>query len=358
MAIYFGLYGVLFFCSIWSRRYHDDLLKKHNKRLSYFIFAMLFLLLACRHPSMGMDLHYGNPWTGYIYGFHYITSEMTWADIISGGRFQNYEWGYIVFNKIVGSIFKDTQFFLACVAFVCLFPVYAVISKKSESPVFSTIIYMGLTAFLMTYSGLRQAIAIALCFYSILFVERRQKIRFVLCVLIAFLFHSSAILWLLAYPLFYLRMNIRFRLISITIFPLIFLFGDDIVLLIASVTGKNMVLDYNGAWELFLLYCCIYIFGALYAKDDQQGYLNIFYIACLIQSLGYFHGSITRMAYYFSMPLLLLIPNMVGGIQSKNLRFLAKTALLLFFVVFGLYNIQNTYWAKAAPYIPFWGKLT
>ena len=181
--------------------------KKKNMLLCGVFFILIFLILALRHPSMGIDLGYGTSY-GYLSSFSYL-SRLPIKELIMLNGYLNYEMGYILLNRLIGVVSNDQQFFLACCAFISLLPVSYVIWKKSDNICLSYFIYLGLPVFLLLFSGIRQSIAIGLCFYSIIYIQEKKLFKFVAIIIIATLFHSSAIIFLISYPLYYLKVSLK-----------------------------------------------------------------------------------------------------------------------------------------------------
>jgi len=59
----------------------------------------------------------------------------------------------------------------------------------------------------------RQAFAISLCFYAIIFIYKKSFIRFAITIIIAGLFHSTAYLFIIAYPIGLIELNTKWIII-------------------------------------------------------------------------------------------------------------------------------------------------
>lgn len=329
MLIYVCLFGLA--CSgILFEKYSR--FSKETKRIVVctVMFLAIFFTFALRHQCMGIDLHYQNPKTGYLHSFDELTG-MPWSKVIRLEKYQNYERGYIIFNKFIGMINPSRQFFMACCAFCSIAPVAWTIYKRSESPALSFVIYMGIPYFLLIFSGLRQAIAVGLCFWAFSFVQSRKPIPFVLLVLLANAFHSTAILFLVIYPAYYFRPSIKMRWASLFILSLVYIHADFLFDLLAKYMDSTAISDNTGAINLFLVFCLIYTFcitimknggvqkrgyrNMLLNKDDeigkQQGYLNVFWFACAMQAFGGVYSLALRLAYYYIIILVLLLPSAI-----------------------------------------------
>lgn len=351
MTTYFALY-ILIFLSTWVFR-RVGRKETFNRRAAFCFFLLVSVVLALRHPSMGVDLGYNESF-GYLTSFDKIHS-FSWDKVLSLSQYLNYERGYVVFNKLVGSISEDPQFFLGVCAVISLAPIFYVIYKKSVDVTLSTFIYLGLPSFLILFSGLRQAIAIGLCFLSLLLIEKKKPLLFALLVLLASSFHASALLFLFAYPAYFIKLNKSWRIVSVLLLAVVFGFRASIFPLLCRLFGYgDAVMDNNGAILLFLVFTVVYVYGFLLDNDHNQGYLNLFYIACFCQAMAGLHSTVIRIGYYYMLTLVLFLPQVIKNTKDDTLRTLSKIAVPLCFILFSLYSLQSSSWAETYPYYWFW----
>lgn len=321
-----------------------------KKILSVVYCSFLILILGLRHPTMGVDLK------SYLPSFH-ILSNYSLKDAFALSSFLNYEKGYVLLNVLVGKINESEQLFLFVCALLSIAPVGYVFYKKSDSIELSYIFYLGLTSFIMCFSGLRQGIAIGICFYASLFVERRKIIPFLLLVLLDSTFHTSSMLFLVAYPLYNINLSKNGRVASIVLLPIAFVLKGPLFSLLCSIVGlyKGSVGD-NGAWTLFAVFSLIYVFCCFFKTEDKiyNYYLNLFWVACFIQAMGGVNMIVSRAGYYFAVFLPLLLPKALQSIKNEFAKMNIQIITMVCFVLFGLYNIYATDFAKAFPYRFFW----
>lgn len=324
-----------------------------KKAFCFIAFACLFLMLALRHQSMGLDLRYMAS-HGYLGAFDTI-SNVSWDNIFDIS-FANYEKGYIVFNKIVSLIYDNRQFFLGACALVTILPIVYVIYKKSVSPLQSIIIYMGLPAFLMSFSGLRQALAIGICFFALLYIEDKKFIKFLIIVLIATTFHYSSIIFLIAYPLYRFKIKKSWRWFSVVLIPIIYVFKNPLFKIFSKIFKDDAVATETGAGTLFVIFTLIYIFCIIYSdgSDEQNGLLNLFFMACACQAFGGIYYLAMRVGYYFMLSLVLLLPKVLKGMKLDDDKPLYAIIIFICFSAFGLHSIYTSTWAMANPYYFFW----
>lgn len=314
--------------------------------------VVLTLLLGLRHPSMGVDVE------GYLAAFHRF-SAMSWGEVLQLKAFLNYEKGYILFNKLVSSIWVNDPFFLLCCAALSFLPIAAVIGRYSRNCRTSFLIYLGLTAFPIPFSGLRQAIALAIAFSGFRFVEERKLLPYGIVIVIACSFHISAVVALLIYPLYWLRLDRAARYASMGIFPLLFFLRSRMWNWIVQVTGRGAPALHSGSVNLMLLFFGVYAYMVLFSPEKSRfdGLINIHWLCCCVLAFAEVSAVVQRISYYFMLYLTLSLPELLQEIkrqQGQKEYALHLMAVAGGFLLFGLYNLRTTAWSGAYPYRFFW----
>lgn len=73
----------------------------------------------------------------------------------------------------------------------------------------SVLFYFVTGVYFDAYNGLRQYIAVSICFYAMKYILNKDAKRYFLAVLIAFLFHKSALFFVPVYFLQYLKFDFK-----------------------------------------------------------------------------------------------------------------------------------------------------
>lgn len=328
--------------------------KRKNKIGFIFIsISVLIFILGFRAQTMGVDLK------GYLPSFDKL-NKASWTQIIHMNSYLNYEKGYVIFNKMVGSVWCDRQFFLFICAACSLLPVGIFIYRNSNHMLFSMVIYMSLPCFLIVFSGLRQGIAIGITMLSVEFIKKKKLLKFVLLILLASTFHSSAIIFLIAYPLYRLKMNKKMAYASILLLPGIYILRYPVFRILSKIFKAHAVPDYNNAINLFLIFVFIYSFCVLFGNRSNEkinGWMNIFFVACACQAMGGVYLTTIRVGYYFMISLCILLPEVFHGMNLKYAerdRKIIYGVLIGLFSVYGLYVLRHGSWAMSYPYQFFW----
>ena len=159
---------------------HIDYEKK-NRNALFFFFAFLTVLIMLRHESVGNDTK------NYIYFFERF-SNMSWNDV---GK-DSIEFGFAYFNKIISVFSKDPQMFLAIAAIAVSAMIYPTYRRLCTDASLTIVIYCIMSTFVMMFSGIRQMLAIGVGVVAYEFARNKKIISFVLCVILAITFHTSA----------------------------------------------------------------------------------------------------------------------------------------------------------------------
>lgn len=352
-------YTFRFYYSASNKNYGSTVVDHEGRNKKIYICLMIGLLIVIfglRAQTMGVDLK------GYLSSFERL-NQYSWNEIIHLESYLNYEKGYVIFNKLVGSIWYDRQFFLFVCAAVSLIPIGIISYKYSSNQLLTILVYMGLPVFLINYSALRQAIAVGITVLAFVYIKERKLLKFVLMIVFASIFHSSAFVFLIAYPLYGIKLNDHMAYFSIGIPLLVYLLRYPIFKVISRLFKENAVPDNNNAINLFLVLLLIYLFCVCWGDRNNEkvnGLSNIFLVACACQAMGGVHSLAVRVGYYFMLPLCILLPEVLKEmrVKQKFWRVLITWILGAIFLCYGLYSIKNGSWAMSYPYKFFWENVT
>lgn len=338
----------------------EDLSRNDLFNIKTFVFILEFILLFCifalRHQSMGSDLSYETSY-GYLGSFE-IISMYSWREIFSIESFKNYEIGYILFNKIVGSLYLNRQFFLGVTSFFILFPTFITIKRYSRNFELSVVILMGIPVFLQYFSGLRQAMAVALCVYSFDFIVKKNYKIFIAIIFFACTFHSSAIVFLIGYPLYHVKINEKIRWILLLLLPFIWSGRYFLFPVLTKIFNKSPNMIDTKSVNLLVFFVLIWIFCIIFSDEHNKlrnGLLNYFYVACFIQIFANVNNIAMRAGYYYIFFLTLLLPITIQSnkFTDNQKRWVTIGAYILFYGI-SCYLLTTSQSAKAVPYYFFW----
>lgn len=200
-------------------------------------------------------------------------------------------------------------------------------------------------------------------------IKNRKPIRFILLVMLATTFHSSAWIFLVSYPLYHIKLNKKTAIFT-PLLPLItFVLRKPLFVLLSRMFMEDVSPDNNGATTLFLAFLAIYCFTVFWGTQrdyEENGLRNLFLLACIVQSMAGMYSIVIRVGYYFMPALIILLPriihnrlNAATGFAGNNwtiYRYIPFISLgiCIGFILFGWYMFAQTSWAMSNPYIFHW----
>ena len=211
-------------------------------------------------------------------------------------------------------------------AFICI-AVCIYIHKNSEDPPMAMMIYVCLGLFTFNMNGMRQAMAMSVCVLGYELVKKRKLIPFLLTILLAMQFHKTAIAFL---PVFFIpnlkntKGNWFIYACGMVVFLLLL---DQIFVAFNSATGKeydinDSIADGGGMTVIFIYLLALALpllmpdsINKPYVRYAMFGVLTGFGIYCA----RYISNQVMeRVSYYYFYFLLILIPNVMKGMEDQE----------------------------------------
>jgi len=377
--IYYGVVTILFFLLVKYKFYvsggvgfhYKRMMNQMNRQMRFFtLIASVFLalIIGCRSDHQGVDL-YNTLGTGYFYIYHKINEDSI-PEIIrnfatrgnaANFRYANFEIGFVIFCRLLGRFWENPQVLLLGCAVLSILPVGWFICKCSKNKWLSLALFIALPCFATTmFSGIRQGIALGIVMMSYEFVRKKKLMPFVIVILVASLFHSSAVVALAAYPAYHIRIERKSTLLGgILMLAVIYFMKRPLFWILARMVSGRLALQENNSINLFLLLTCIFVLCVLFCKRDDyeaRGFTNILWLACAAQAFSGIHTLASRVTWYFMMILVVLIPNILVNMNIKEKYILRPLSWVIgcATIFLGLHYLKNNSMAQAYPYIPFW----
>lgn len=326
--------------------------KKKNFTLCLIVGIQLIFAAALRSVNVGGDL--GN----YISAYKYI-GDSPWNELFS----KRLEPGYLLLNKILSFFSTHERLLLVVTSVVVVVGFIIYIYRNSKIRWLGLFLFLGLGFYTTSLSMLRQFLAIVVILWSIRYVEKRAFVKFLSTVSIAILFHYTAIVFLILYPIS--KFKITWRYFWGAMF-LAFFFSQFLgKFFLLSVIEKYYDL-YEGAmtggtgYNMLLLLVVITCGGLFVWKSSRQEnrqmdiYSHMMIIACCLQFMSLHFGLFARVILYFSVSQLVFIPNVLSCIVNKELRFLSTLILLVLVICYFIVFILGRDMCGILPYRFMW----
>lgn len=313
---------------------------KNKKQQTIICGMILFGISAFRNSEVGIDMG------SYIPLFHRI-SYTALRDLVNIDS----EYGYVVFNKLVGTVYTNDRFLIITTSAFIIFFVSKYIYKNSKNSWLSFFLFVTLMYFGSTFNLLRQSMAMVITLNSIKFIEKRNFKRFMIYLFIAMLFHKTAICFMALYLISKFKINYKYIFSLVICVFFITLFGDVIVgVLINSIDKYN--LRYNDyiisgqGFGMLILLIGVTIWGFLFGKyksndtDNFQIYYHMMILSICSQLIALRFSLFTRVTNYFSIAMIIFIPNVIQSIPKKGMRYFSVLYVCILTVLFYLYVLK------------------
>ncbi|WP_215144719.1 EpsG family protein [Exiguobacterium qingdaonense] len=251
--------------------------------------------------------------------------------------------GYYLFQRLLQYVITDYQAYLVIVALIFMIPLGYFIYKYSSEPLISFLLFSVLFYEFFAITGLRQTIATALVvLIGYHFVRTRKLGWFLLVVFVAMTIHKSAFIFL---PFYFLANKQLTKTYLITMFGVIiglFLFRNTFFDLLVQVSGYDTYNALDGAGAVnFSLMLITVLLVALWRREDILAhnpaaihFFNALLLAACFLPLTFINPSMMRLVQYFSLFLLLMIPEIVVTFARRERLIVYYSAVLLLGLLF------------------------
>ena len=333
MITHFIFLGVLLISNLKSR-----LSRKTALILSFFI---LFLFCALRYD-------FGNDYMSYYTHYQSINSG---ADYVF-----NKNPGYVLLNKIAPTF----QILIATISTALIIVIYRTIVNNVDKEFYGISLFILLInpyVFLVLLSAIRQSIALILFVVAINFSYKHKPIPYILLILTATLFHTSAIVLL---PFYFIANERKINKITIVLYLIIVavfildkpifdgtieyflqLFDEDLYNYYYNQGVSNSI----RATILSSLYFIYIAINIPYLSGKALMYSKLYLIGLTAALLAYNFSMMTRLQMYFDIFSIISIPSIIrysnSSIGEKNNKvFHLINAKILPTLIFAIYILR------------------
>lgn len=341
MNIYLFVYFILMLNAFLSHG-----LSEKGKKYLYIINCLILLgLVILRNPADTTWPDTGN----YLNHFLFFSKN----DSLKTSFMTGWEPGIIVLAKIASFISTDKQFYIVVFGIIILVPIFYMIWKYSENAILGIAVFYAM-GFLTSTSIYRQWIAIAILTYSIKYIENRQLWKFLRTIVIAFLFHRTAIIFVVAYFIYGRKIDGRIIVGSLGTGLMLGICGKYILRFLNLFARNEEVVSKNGGVKFLIVLWGVVIVAYVVCKEhlnDKRVKLPfmMMLIAATLQPLSFTFSTWVRVVYYFSIYISLGIPAIVKAVRYDNEKIVVLVeqillALMLFWFLAGGLNEYFPYW--------------
>lgn len=331
-------YIVCFSIVILETYFSEKMFKEDKKELGYF-FGILIILTLSIFAGM-RDLTIGTDVLGYV------AKDFNNASYYSLGKLleiSNEEYGFVflcfICNKVFGNI-HALLFIIEVIISTFLF-LFLKNNRRNNSMTFTMIIYL-LFCYPESFCIVRQHIALAICLFATKYINCRNRkrgnfIKLLIFNLIAYMFHSSAILFMIINLLMYISNKDKIKHLNRKIF---FVFFIASIIIILNETWINLLIKLNILSERYLLYFDSNLAKSYVSQFNNSNLLRIFYklVWIIIFLRSAYMNKIKENRIKDLIPCILLVLDLIIYIVSCKYIIFSRLNIILFESVLLLFN--------------------
>ena len=357
MIPYFLLVALPVLARLISKKYRFTMGKRvllETQTASIDIFMIIFmLLLILRGLECGTD-------TRQYYNLFLEYNACDFSELFMDDK---HEYGYKLISWLIGRATDSFRALLVVTAVLCMYPLWYFYKRESDSQLLTIALFLTVAPYMMYMSGIRQAITISMGIPAWYAARKKNLPMFAAIVLLAMLFHTSAFLLCVVYPLYHARITKKWLWFVVPCMVTVFIFREEIftflfVLLWKEYTGAQE----TGATTILILLILFGIYSYILPEEknldkDTIAMRNMLLLSIVIQFFAMLHPLSMRMNYYFLIFVPILIPRIASRSKKQFVQIarLSVVVMTVFFLSYFLNSAITDYDAlNIFPYIPFW----
>ncbi len=313
-----------------------------RKKRVYWLFILLIaavlIFVAGFRYRVGAD--YGN------YMSMYARLKNNWVDELI--RFQ--EPGLAVICKIASFIYDDyaTMFFLVSLITIWLY--VKTIAKNSTTILFSILLYIFVGSWAGSFGAIRQYCAAAIIFAGHRYIYNKKIWKYLLVIIIAILFHRTAIIMLPVY--FTANKKISFKLVAIIIMATIAVrySYDYIFAFMSGYKGTDqsgyayMQTQVNTLRVLVALAPIVLYIGCsrkVRSEPETQFYSMLLFVNAAFMLATSNSSYLARAGIFTEIYPVFAFPKLLAGYEAKTHSLLIALVIVLYFIYF-IYQLYSS----------------
>ena len=329
------------------------------RRSCLFLIALILMVPAILRQETGND------YLRYVEFFH----------LASIDAYVPTEAGFNWLAKAVYGLcgYENYLLLFAIYAVMTILVMLTVIRQQAENFCFSFFLFMMFGYYFQSFNTMRYYFALSLSLLAMTCLLRRKYAGFVILVLLASLFHKTALITLLLYPVAARRWKKRELAAAVVPGLAVLLFHEKAMELLLSLYPSwegtvDLAAGTSISW-VNIAKCLAVLLLAYYVKADEDPdtfrgrqlvmYRNSAYIGLLLYVFGWFIPEVSRICYYLTFTQIFYLPMLLSGLpeteqgrrQKKLLTILVIVAALVFFALFLRTAYRDT--IKILPYKSF-----
>ena len=349
MGIYIVLFFIILIMFVIENSYLTiklGTIRIDSRKLAFEVIALSIILV-----GVSKSQEYGYDAESYRINYFEYVQDKSVLEVLKSGI----EPGFALLTLILHKISSSYWLYRAFMFLFSFGGISFVIWRKSKNISLSYLLYISFGMFSFNMCIFRQAIAVSVVLLGINNLEEKKYLKFSMFILLASLFHYTAMFVFLLLPLTYwrfdsIRLAIRF-IYSITFFLLGKFFLKYLIDLYSINDYSDYIVEGEGigylfvivllilAFEFFKHYFLDNLFWDINLYDDKEWICSDtiyeFSLGCIyIQIIALFFSLFNRVIYYPFAFAMICLPNNVPRNKGKNNRLILSMIVILCFIMY------------------------
>lgn len=286
---------------------------------------------------------------------------------VAAFELERYEYLFTGLCLVLNKISRNYQLLIIVSSALCTFPVAYLIYSCSEDVSLSLFLYVTLNMFFSSMNTMRQSMAIGVLAIGLVWLMKGKNWPFVLSVLVAFLFHRSAVFALVLLLVRGRDFSNRNFVLYLLGAAFAFLFSGPIVRAVTAAYGRDVLYTeefmgsnyygalINAAVALVCCVLCVNYFSIAHKKGEDGPYDGFFMHGMMLWVLfAVFKMRVEivgRLMYYFMPFAILAIPTAFKRVQGQERQIVTMAVCACFLIYFVVIGIARPEWYGVIPYV-------
>lgn len=336
---------------VWKYDFQGD---TRNKNFWYRGLLVWFIALSGFQYCVGVDI------PRYMEEFQSLSKQFN-VDVISNmtdGSKRQPGW---LFLSWVCRLFTDNFLFFKIVQAVFFNVAVFSFFKRESKYVFLCVFFYAVSDYLViNFNVLRQGFSIAFGLYAISYLKNRQYIKYALCVLLAYMFHNSALALLISLIVPFMKFNKATLWISLGTFAIVFFVlrgsamdtilyeltsnsaieGDSVDMLVGYMDSEKLGVRQGAKITIrFIIALFVVVYCVVKRKDSFWGSFGLLYLLFLL--ITTMMPILWRFRLYFDFPYYIMLASFVSETPLQRFQSFRHVFYIVAIILFMYFPIKH-----------------
>ena len=322
------IYIITIFFSTTTIAYATNINNNHKKKILLFLSFFVLCIVSATRVDVGTD--FGPYFSGYL-----------------DYSFLRWEPGFVLLCQLCHLTSSSIYILFITSSIIIYGLIFLTIVKRSITPAQTLYLFFVMLFYFAFMNIIRQALAVSIVVFALLYLREKNIFLCFLFLILACLFHYSAILVFVLSPIIVKRHSQIFYLILLSSIPLLFI-GSEAIIPLLSKTQYGVYLDdtiSNNYIQILIEFIICIICFANFKKINSMssiGYIliNMEFFNLMTYSLSGL-PYVQRVAVYFKIGQIFLFPILFALIGQKKTRTVISFVFLLLLSILAFYFTIN-----------------